>query len=183
MEEKMKRLCEYFEYDKPRSYGSYSSTPPVLYPQERDWTCSVACIRTILSALDKKVPSENEFIDRFGLVKGPHYTEEICKKQMFGSDKKVVSSLDYDTGDINLKLLNNLLKQKYFVMAECLYNYAHWVVIVGYFAVKGARSREEHTIAFFEPYYNEIRLVRADEFETMWCDAEGHCREFIAVKR
>lgn len=178
----MKRLCEYFQYDKPCSYGSYSSTPPVLYPQERDWTCSVACIRSILSAFDKKVPSEDELIKRFDLKKGPHYTDEICQKRMFGNNRKIFSSLDCEAEDINLKLLNNLLKKKYFVMTECLYNYAHWVVVVGYFAVKGARNREEHTIAFFEPYYNEIRLVRADEFETMWCDAEGHFREFVAVK-
>lgn len=78
----MKRMKEYFTYEEPSAFVSVSNTPPRLFRQERDWTCSVACIRTLLSGRTAEVPSENEFIEKFGLVPGPHYTDEFLAKGM-----------------------------------------------------------------------------------------------------
>ncbi len=165
---------------KSESYVSCGMVPPRLYRQEKNWTCSVAAIRTILSAFGDKVLSEAEFIKKYDLVKGPHYTEEIMSKKMLGK-KKVLSCLDFANQEISLKLLNNLLKEKYYVMAECLYNCAHWVVVLAYIATGGKGDLKEHRILFYDPYYDETRLVRADEFYEMWCDIDGHRHEFIAV--
>lgn len=165
---------------KNESYISCSMIPPQLCRQEKIWTCSVAAIRTILSAFGGKVLSEAEFIKKYNLVKGPHYTEEIMSKKMLGK-KKVLSCLDFANQEISLKLLNNLLKEKYYIMAECLYNCAHWVVVLAYIATGGKGDLKEHRILFYDPYYDETRLVRADEFYEMWCDIDGHRHEFIAV--
>ena len=67
-------------------------------------------------------------------------------------------------------------------MAECMYNYAHWVVVLGYFAVRNAEDTEEHRILIYDPYYDQVRLVIADEFLTMWCDPAGHEKEFVAIR-
>lgn len=149
--------------------------------QERDWTCSIAAVRTILSAFKERHLSETAFIKKYNLNVGPHYTEEILNKKMFGENKKILSHFDFSEEDISLKLLNNLLAQKYYIMAECMYNYAHWVVILAYLAVGNKTNTEKHRILIYEPYYDETRLVRADEFDTMWCDPNGHKHEFIAV--
>jgi hypothetical protein len=176
-----KRKFEYFEVEKKENYKSYSNVPPQLMRQERDWTCSVAAVRTILSAFKEKYLSETSFIANYNLTIGEHYTEEILSKKLFGENKKILSHLDFKKEELSLKLLNNLLAKKYYIMAECMYNYAHWVVILAYLAVRGSSDTEEHQILFYDPYYDETRLVRADEFATMWCDPDGHYREFIAV--
>ena len=178
-----KRLCEYFDAEKKENFISCSNTPPRLLRQERDWTCSVAAVRSILSAFADKPLTENDFIAKYKLTPGPHYTEEILNKKMFGDNKKILSHLDFDKDDVSLKLLNKLLAQKYYIMAECMYNYSHWVVILAYLAVRNKSDTEEHQILFYDCYYDETRLVRADEFATMWCDPDGHYREFIAVAK
>ena len=168
------------EIHKTGVYISCSMVPPQLCRQERSWTCSVAAVRTILSAFSNKVLKEAEFIKKYDLVKGPHYTEEIISKKMFGT-KKVLSCFDFAKHDISLNLLNGLLKEKYYIMAECMYNCAHWVVILAYLTTGGKDNLKEHKILFYDPYYDEVRLVRADEFYEMWRDINGHSHEFIAV--
>ena len=76
----MERKSEFFEAAPWRQLFSVSKVPPVLYPQEADWTCSVACVRTILSGIlggPQGVPGEAEIVARFGLKPGPHFSAEI----------------------------------------------------------------------------------------------------------
>lgn len=178
----MERIREFFTYEKPQGYISVSNTPPRLYRQERDWTCSVACIRTLLSGRVAEVASENEFIEKFGLVPGPHYVDELIEKQMLAPARVVKTNRSFAGEKIGLPLLACLLEEKYYVMAECMYNYAHWVVVLGYFAVRDAEDTEEHRILIYDPYYDQVRLVIADEFLTMWCDPDGHEKEFVAIR-
>ncbi len=179
----MKRIPEYFGEQPSISLDSVASVPPRLLRQERDWTCSVACIRTILSAMETEIPSENDFIQKYALEVGGHYTEEILQKKMFGKNKNIVTKRDFPHQDISPSTLNKLLQEKYLIMAECMYNYAHWVVILGYFSPCNRCDIEEHQILLYDPYYDMVRLVIADEFFTMWCDPSGHKQEFIAVKK
>ena len=53
-----KRKFEYFEVEKKENYKTYSNVPPQLMRQERDWTCSVAAVRTILSGIYRGLPDE-----------------------------------------------------------------------------------------------------------------------------
>ena len=178
----MKRMKEYFTYEEPSAFVSVSNTPPRLFRQERDWTCSVACIRTLLSGRTAEVPSENEFIEKFGLVPGPHYTDEFLAKGMLSPARIVKTHKNFRPEEIGLPLLAKLLAEKYYIMAECMYNYAHWVVVLGYFAVRDPEDTEEHRILLYDPYYDQVRLVIADEFLTMWCDPDGHVKEFVAIR-
>ena len=178
----MERIREFFTYEKPQGYISVSNTPPRLYRQERDWTCSIACIRTLLSGRVTEVASENEFIEKFELVPGPHYVDEMIEKQMLAPARVVKTNRNFAKEKIGLPLLARLLVEKYYVMAECMYNYAHWVVVLGYFAVRNAEDTEEHRILIYDPYYDQVRLVIADEFLTMWCDPAGHEKEFVAIR-
>ena len=178
----MERIREFFTYEKPQGYISVSNTPPCLYRQERDWTCSIACIRTLLSGRVTEVASENEFIEKFELVPGPHYVDEMIEKQMLAPARVGKTNRNFAKEKIGLPLLARLLEEKYYVMAECMYNYAHWVVVLGYFAVRNAEDTEEHRILIYDPYYDQVRLVIADEFLTMWCDPAGHEKEFVAIR-
>lgn len=178
----MRRLREHFTYDEPSTYTSASNTPSELYPQERDWTCSVACIRTILSGVTKNIPSENEFLEKYNIEIGGHYVDEFIEKNMLFPAEEIRTHHDYKLDEIGLPLLNKLLGEKYFIMVECMYNYAHWVVVLGYYAVRERQDTEEHKILIYDPYYNEVRMVIADELLTMWCDPEGHEKEFVAIR-
>lgn len=44
-------LNEYFPLDKPYPCNGVTVgvIPPRLFKQEQDWTCSIACLRTLLS--------------------------------------------------------------------------------------------------------------------------------------
>ena len=46
-----------------------------VFKQERDWTCSIACIRTLISS--KYNISENVFIQKYNLSTGPYYSKDI----------------------------------------------------------------------------------------------------------
>lgn len=150
--------------------------------RKRQARLRAACIRTLLSGRTAEVPSENEFIEKFGLVPGPHYTDEFLAKGMLSPARTVKTHKNFRPEEIGLPLLAKLLAEKYYIMAECMYNYAHWVVVLGYFAVRDPEDTEEHRILLYDPYYDQVRLVIADEFLTMWCDPDGHVKEFVAIR-
>ena len=162
---------------------SLSVTPPHLYPQETDWTCAIACIRTILSAVLKSVPSEDEFVETYKLVPGPHYSIDIKNTGMldaydvkYGCEDKEASMDD----------ILELMKQGYCVMLESMMNYAHWMVLLGFYT-RCDKDIEKAKLLFYDPYYNEVKLVNADEFINMWIDgnhAVNHVeKDYIAIKK
>jgi hypothetical protein len=65
-------------------------------------------------------------------------------------------------------------------------NYAHWMVLLGYAVCGGDTVLESHSALFFDPYYNRVRLINADEFSSEWACADkkasGVARDFIAVR-
>ncbi len=176
------RKREYFDYDPPHTFQTVANTPPRLFAQERDWTCAVACIRTLVSGLTPHVMSEDDYIKEYNLIKGPHYVPELLAKGMLTPAREIKTDTDYAKEDLNLKLLCRLLQEKYFIMAESLLNYDHWVVILGYYATRDKEDTEEHSVLIFDPYYDKVRLMIAEEFETMWCSPEGNYRAFVAIK-
>jgi len=183
------RRQEYFHDDTSSKKffpsRSCSLTPPALYKQNRDWSCSLACARTILSGIlgEREVPSEEELIERCALVPGPHYSEELKASGIFADAGDVIWGCDHP--DITLRQLFSYMEQGYYLMAESMYNYAHWYVLLAYYET--GSSPEYHKIAAYDPYYDEIRLLNADEFAGMWIDGNyaesGVERDFIAVKR
>jgi len=182
--EQSKRTFEYFKVnDLDKEYTTCGCFPKMLYKQQRDWTCSIACIRTLISDLISDVPDEDYFINKYKLKPSPYYTKDVRELRMLEPYcNKIIYSTDLDQTEISLYSLQQLLKEKYFIMVECLYNVAHWIVIMGYCAVRNARDTEEHQLFVYDPYYDVVRLLIADEFESMWHDANGHAKEFIAIK-
>ena len=179
----MKRKQEYFEVEVLRHQTNVANVPRNLYPQERDWTCAFACIRTMLSGISKDVPTEDELIATYQLKPGPHYSKEIKGYHMLDAYDTVYGC---DREGKTLDMILDYMEQGYFVMLESMINYAHWMVLLGYYPLCG-ENIEQAKLLMYDPYYDEVRLVNADEFIGMWRDGNYETtridRDFIAVKQ
>lgn len=89
------RKFELFSKLKLNTQTYTSNVPRVLYKQERDWTCSIACIRTLLSSVSDNVLSEDEFISIFKLTPSPYYSKDI-KSLCILSDIDAIYGCDFD---------------------------------------------------------------------------------------
>lgn len=157
--------------------NSISQTPPKLYPQERDWTCCIACIRTLLSAGKAPILSEDDIVKKYKISPGPLYSKDI---------KKLNLLYKYDVkygcdNDITFDEIIKLMQENYFIMLESMVNYSHWMVLLGYYT--NTDDIENYKLLFFDPYYNEVRLIRTDEFINMWSDGDSDIeRDYLAIK-
>lgn len=171
------RKEEFFTKNVLKENKSVSQVPPILYKQERDWTCAIACIRTLISAINEDVPTEEYFIEKYNLKPGPLYSNDVM-------NLKILEKYNVKYGclkDIDFNEIVNLLNEGYYIMLESMVNYSHWMVLLGYFAV--SEDIEQYKLLFFDPYYEEVRLIRADEFIGMWQDGDGKIKhDFIAIK-
>lgn len=179
----MKRKPEFFGATPKKGYTETAvMTPTKLYQQERDWTCSIACLRSITSSI-KNLGTEDHIIKTYGLCPGPYYSKDI--KQL-GILKDYIVEFGCDTEkNYDLDKLYRLLKNDYYVMVECMLNYDHWLVLMSYFP-NNSKDIAEHRLLLYDPYFNEIKLMRAEEFCAMWISGE-HMKnnvtlDYIAVK-
>ena len=164
------------------STGTSLSTIKETFPQERDWTCGLACFRTLLSATYDPVISEDTLIKYLQRKPGPvssedfigykHLFETDTYKLQLGAEKPIENNL---CGE-----LTTLLKT-HNVMVACTLNGGHWLVILGYLDLG---TIEEDKIIFYDPYYNDVRTFRADEFLSMWVSTDGDLdHDYIAVPK
>lgn len=151
-----------------------------LYRQEQDWTCSIACIRTLLSGFLPHVDSEEFFLEMYRMKPGPYYSKDIKRLGVLTWYDTVYGC---DVKGKNFDLVLRLMQQGYGVMLESMYNYAHWMVLMGFFP---AEDFERAKLLMYDPYYDEVRLLNADEFLGMWMDGDheknGVEKDFIAVR-
>ncbi len=180
------RKFEYFEPNKIEKTESLSQVPPFLFPQERDWTCSLACIRTMLSGVMKDVPKEEVLVQQYKMDMGPYYSKDLKKLGILDdilSKEKVIYGCDQE--DIELPDILTLMENGYYVMLESMVNYAHWMVLLGYFVTAGEENPEKCRLLFYDPYYNQVKLLNYDEFMGMWIDGNfaqtGVTKDFIAI--
>lgn len=86
----------------------------------------------------------------------------------------------------NINTVIDLISDGYDVMMETMLNYAHWVVVIGYFIIEEPVDLGKHTVLVYEPYYDKVRLLIADEFLAMWIDGDHKdtsvVKDFIAFK-
>lgn len=178
----MKRTEEYFQKYKLRHNKVVSMQPRELFPQETDWTCVVACIRTLLSGITDHVPAEQEFVAACNMKPGPHYSKEIKDSRIL-DQYDVVYGCDIEQKDFDMIL--DYMEQGYYIMLESMYNYAHWMVMLGYYPVEGS-DIEKSKLLMFDPYYDQVRLIHVDEFISMWMDGDfannGIMRDFIGIR-
>ena len=64
-------------------------------------------------------------------------------------------------------------------------NYDHWLVLCGYFS-NNYDTIDKHSVLLYDPYFNELKIYRAEEFGAMWIsgnhEKNGVTLDFIAVK-
>ena len=91
-----------------------------------------------------------------------------------------------DKTDTTFDDILELMEQGYYIMLESMVNYAHWMVILGYFNSADSNDIEKSKILFFDPYYNEVRLINTDEFLGMWIDGDYNTtkvkNDYIAIR-
>lgn len=177
----MIRKSELFEIDKLSHSSLVNSTPRHMFPQERDWTCAIACIRTLISGLATTVPSEDKIIQDFNIQPGALYSKDI-------KDLKILWAYDAiygcDKPNITFDDIIEYMDSGRFVMIECLYNYAHWLVLLGYYPSDDCNI-EHSRLLVYDPYYDCVRLEHTDEVMTMWIDGNFTVtnvqKDFIAI--
>lgn len=141
------------------------STVKTLYPQGDDWTCALACFRTLLTCNGITV-TEADLISICAIKPGPKSSAEVEKWS-----ESMGLSLDirygWDNAYINTKpaqLLHELI-HNYNVMIELLLNYAHWVVVLAYYKMG---TLDEDVVVIYDPYFNQVRQFHASEVFAMW---------------
>lgn len=178
----MQRKDQLFKRTTLLHNGVVSNAPKKLFPQETDWTCSIACIRTILSGIIENVPSEEYYVNTYKMIPGPHYSGNI-KELGILDEYDVIYGCD-ETEKTFDKVLD-YLENGYFIMLESMYNYSHWLVLLGYYPL-GDDDLEKSRLLMYDPYYDETRLFSVDEFISMWIDGNYAQtkveRDFIALR-
>ena len=179
----MRRKHEYFQVESLEHKSIVSNPPKKLYPQEKDWTCAVACLRTMMSGFLEEVPAEEYLVEQYKLKPGPHYSKDIKSYHML-NEYDVVYGCDNEQSDFDAVL--DYASDGYFVMLESMLNYAHWMVFLGYYP-SSSDSLEETKLLMYDPYYDEVRLLNADEFISMWRDGNYENtrvdKDFIAIRQ
>lgn len=179
-------IGEYFEHNSYRHEvnGCYSMMPLHLYKQERDWTCSIACIRTITSGL-ADIGTEDEILEKYNFQIGPHYSKELKEMGLLNIQELEVKygCMNKDTNKIDVSDIWELLKSGYRIMVNWLMSYDHWTVLIGWI---NNGDVEHNQLIYYCPYFDEVRLVRVGDFEVMWQSGQysenGILKDYIAVK-
>lgn len=178
----MIRKSELFTKQYTKEKTCVAKVPPMLFPQERDWTCSIACIRTLTSAFGSGPKDEDWYINNFKLEPGPHYSKDIKEKEIL---KGYTVEYGCDYNNFRFDNLIKLLGQGYYIMVEGMINYSHWLVLLGYYTLGSKDDLENNFVLLYDPYYDELKLVRAEEFIEMWRDGDyantGVNHDFIAI--
>ena len=160
------RKMEFFDEYHLLYKNIIMSNGMTLHHQERDWTCSLACIRTIVSSIFDDWLSEDELVEKYNMKPSPYFSKDI--KEM-GILKEFDTSFGCDSIEKDFNDLIGLLNNGYKIMIESMYGYSHWLVLLGYIPINNA-DIEKSQLLLFDPYYNQVRLVIVDEFISMWKD-------------
>ena len=159
---------------------SIVNTPVDFYRQERDWTCSIACIRTAISYKNNRI-TEDEILKQENLKMGGQKIRDMKNWQCL----KGLDILTYQEKKLEgIKDLYELLLDNYIVICETSYNWWHYVVAYGYLTTKDKIKIDEQLVQFYDPYYDEHKLMRAELFEQMWFDQEDkEFNRYLAVSQ
>lgn len=178
------RKAEYFNSPKKLSISSnISRLPSKLYLQERDWTCSIACMRSITSSI-RYLGDEDNIVNKYAMKPGPFYSEQIKKLGVL-SDYHVIYGCDFDSECYDIKKLYDLMSDGYYIMVESMIGFDHWLVLFDYIT-NNDEITEKQCLLLYDPYYDEIKKYNVDEFESVWLSGDyannNIFKDFIAVK-
>lgn len=174
-------LHEYLEDSSKRPTTlNVSVTPPRLYPQMRDWTCALACLRSLTSGI-ADIGDDEALIRKFDLTPGPLYSADIKRIGILGGvDTDIIYGSEHQ--GYGIEKLWNLLQSGYRIMLEWMYSFDHWTVLLGYYAID--EDADRHMMLMYDPYCGELFTIRAGHFEVMWKSSaeNGPVGDFIAVR-
>ncbi len=181
----VKKKLEMFEaYSDLEHKYSVSHIPKIMCEQERDWSCSVAGLRTIVSAIVPNLPSEEYIIKKSKIKPGLKYSGEIREWKIW-DELDVQKKFGCENVTITFDGLLSLLEDDWYIMVQTMVNYSHWMILCGYYCVE-PDDFEKNSVLCYDSYYDTMRLFPADEFIEMWRDGafvESHVeRDFVAVK-
>ena len=142
------------------------ATIPTLYQQEHNWSCAVACLRTICGI----ETDENSLIDRLGIIPGPHYSKEIMQRHWV-PDRLLACYGALSQPLVDISDLWELMRNGYRVMAACDFLGGHWVVLLAIIP-----TPSDWDLVYWDPYFACTRVCKLEEFAPIW-------RDFIAVRK
>lgn len=157
-----------------------STMSPKLYPQSRDWTCSLACLRTITSGIIS-LESEDELIDGYKMRPGPYYSKDIKKLGILtGQNIDVIYGCDMLPDEKDVSVLWEYMSQGWRIMTDWLMSYDHWTVLLSY--IKSQHGPDYDELIYYDPYCDEVLKIRNAHFSEMWMNTSGNIKDFIAVR-
>lgn len=162
----------------------------IPYRQECDWTCSIACLRTIA----RTTKSGKSIIDQLGMKPGAYYSDFFYEKykddkrydMLFGCNDTIDTvngTTDWNKAKAKFTYLCILLREGYSVMVESIYNISHWMVLIGYLP-KGTEFCDCEVL-LWDPYLGKYRVENLEEFISMWYNGDnvnGVKGDYIAVR-
>lgn len=163
---------------------SYAETavmaPQKLFRQERDWTSSIACLRSITSSINN-IGTEDEIVKKYNMCPRSYHSSDIKKLDIL---KDYIVEFGCDTGKTyGIDKLYQLLKDDYHVMVGCTLN--HWLVLMSYFP-NNSDDIQDHKLLLYDPCLNEVRYMGGEEFNAMWISGEyiknKTTKDYIALK-
>lgn len=145
------------------------------YRQKRDWTCSIACLRTICSHKDFLNISEEDVLKKIPSIKpGPQWSSNIKSWGLLPED-----TIYGCERTIELEGLLELLRT-HNVMMESKYSGGHWLAILSYHV----NGHNEAKVELYDPWKDAIRIESAAEVIYMWHDSNNpHYHDFVAIPK
>ncbi len=166
----------------PDDYGELTNVacvPPVLYGQDLDWTCALACLRSICSGI-LEFPSDADVVRRFGLRPGPIYSGWV-KSSGILSVTGVEAAYGCDFPDAGIPDLWRYLRDGWRVMVNWMYSFDHWTVLMAYMAL--GDDPDYHDMLHWDPYCGEQLHVKEGHFSVMWkSGGTPNEHDFVAVR-
>lgn len=170
-------MAQYYGNSTGTVYSSVTHT----FRQQRDWTCGIACMRCLLAGKVAQLPTEDEIIERASLKPGPRNSlqlGDVYDKLGLGISYK--NGNEPQRGHIAPWITD--LMRSHDIAIECAINGAHWITLMAYI---GRGHVAEDTVVYYDPYFDEVRLIRAEELFSMWMATEKGLldRDYFAIQR
>lgn len=181
----MGRLPEFFG-DSVISCGlaehNVYSTVHKVHKQERDWTCGIASLVTLLSGKTAVDYTEERILHNCDIRMGP-----LCSRILIEILQKMEIPVEYRYGaehsvdDKPISFIVKLMKDYDIALETCL-NGGHWIVLLSYTALG---HPEKDIITFYDPYYDTVRTMSAEEIISMWIPTMDGllCHDYIAIRK
>ena len=175
----MERIMDLFDKNTISANNSAIFKVGSLFKQQHDWTCSIACIRTILSGFGINI-SENHFIQQYNLIPSPYFSKDIYQLHIL-DDYQTIYGFNHP---VSFDKIIEYLNEGYGIMIETMFSVSHWYCLLAYYHFDNG-DIEKDKVLIYDPYYDRLQLLILDEIIDMWRDGinKDIINDFIAIKK